>query len=487
MSGGIACAGLFVDGDERPALSGNVFPVISPDSDGLVGEAARAGDEDVDVAVHAARTAFPKWANLTPTDRERLLLRAADAIERRAETLVDLIIDEGGGTISKARREVAYAAELFRAAAGEVRRLYGDTLPNDLSTRVSLVVREPLGVVAVISPFNAPLSLLVKMVAFTLAAGNTVVVKPSEQTPLTAVVLGRALAAEGWPPGVVNVVTGFGAECGEALVKHSAIDGLAFTGSTTIGIHLAQLAATRMRRVQLELGGKNALVVAADFDPELAAKIAVAGAFVHAGQICMASTRILVERSIVDRFTRAFARAASEIHLGELRDERTFYGPLINDAAVRKVDGHVRGAIDAGAELVTGGAVVRGKRVFAPTILREVPRHAPVWRHETFGPVACVSAVDDLDEAAAVANDSEYGLSAAILSRDVAKSLTFARRVRAGSVHVGMHSFQSNALAPIGGYGLSGVGRSGGKFSVEAFTELKWISVELGTLPFASN
>jgi aldehyde dehydrogenase (NAD+) len=486
VSADLVRAGLFVDGEERPALSGKVFPVFSPDSDAVVGEAARAGDEDVDVAVRAARAAFPKWANLAPRDRERMLLRAADAIERRAQAFVDLIIDEGGGTITKARGEVAYAAELFRAAAGEARRLYGDTFPNDVATRVSLVMREPLGVVAVVSPFNAPLSLLVKMVAFTLAAGNTVVVKPSEETPLVAVALVRALAGEGWPPGVINVVTGFGTECGEALAKHLHIDGIAFTGSTTVGVHLAQIAAARMRRVQLELGGKNSLVVASDFDPELAAKIALAGAFVHAGQICMASARILVERPIMDGFVGAFARAAAQLHLGELRDERTFYGPLINDAAVRKVEGHVRCAIDAGAELVTGGEVVRGKRVFAPTILREPPRHAAVWREETFGPVTCVAAVDDLDEAVTLANDSEYGLSAAILSRDVAKSLTFARRVRAGSVHVGMHTFQSNALAPIGGYGLSGVGRSGGKFTIEAFTELKWISVELGTAPFAS-
>ncbi|HEX2618743.1 MAG TPA: aldehyde dehydrogenase family protein, partial [Phototrophicaceae bacterium] len=371
---------------------------------------------------------------------------------------------------------------LFRAAAGEARRLYGDTFPNDKNHRLSLVLRQPLGVVLAISPFNAPLVLLVKMIVFALAAGNAVIAKPSEETPLVALALARIASEAGMPPGVLNVVTGYGTEIGMALVEHPQIQGIAFTGSTSTGVRIGQAAMPTMKRLQLELGGKNPLIVLRDIDIEEAAHIAAIGAYYHAGQICMSGSRLIVERSIVEPFTAALVRRAQNLRLGDLRDLTTAYGPLINERALHKVQSHVDAALQAGGELVCGGTVKSGL-TYNATVLYDVPMDCIAWREETFGPVASVVAVDDLEHALAIANDSVYGLSAGILTNDIKKGFEAARSLNAGAVHVGMHPFQSDAMAPVGGFGMSGMGRSGGKYSVEHFTELKWISVELGDVP----
>ncbi len=471
--------GLFIDGEELPSASKNTFPVMNPSDGGVVGLAARGDEMDVAAAVASARKAFPIWSGLAPDARERLMLRAADLIEAHMDTFVDLIIDESGSTIRKARHEVTYGASLMRAAAGEVRRLYGDTFPNDKPHRLSIVVREPMGVVVAISPFNAPLVLLIKMIVFALAAGNTVIAKPSEETPLIAVELAKVLHEAGFPPGTFNVVTGYGAETGAMLVDNPDINAIAFTGSTGTGVRIAQAAAPHMHRLQMELGGKNPLLVLNDMDAVEAADIAAVGAFFHGGQICMSSSRILVAREIARPFAAALAHKADSLFLGDLRDEHTAYGPLINQSALDKVHAHVETAVAAGAKLLAGGEPHHGL-VYKPTVLWEPPRETAVWCEETFGPVATIVAVEDLDEAVNMANDSKYGLSSGILTNDLQRGMSAAHRIRAGSVHVGMHSFQSDAMAPIGGYGLSGFGRSGGKYSIEHFTELKWISFELG-------
>ncbi|NCF21196.1 MAG: aldehyde dehydrogenase family protein, partial [Haliea sp.] len=286
------------------------------------------------------------------------------------------------------------------------------------------------------------------------------------------------LVESGLPPEALNVVTGYGAECGAPLTAHPGVDCIALTGSTGTGIMVGAESMKRMRRCQLELGGKSALLVLRDADPVQAAQIAAQGIFTHGGQICMANSRIVVEKPVYEPFIAALRKAAEAIHLGDLRDARTQYGPLINRAAVDKVMAHIRQSIADGAEVLTGGEIERGL-VIQPTVLLEPDRAGSLWREESFGPVASVVAVEDLDEAIAVANDSEYGLSAAVLTHNVQWGFRAARGIRSGSVHIGMHAFQSNALAPIGGYGMSGIGRSGGKYSTEEFTELKWVSVSL--------
>lgn len=471
--------GLMIAGRRQPACSGALFDVLAPEDERLLARVARAGAADVDLAVAAARQGFSAWSALPPREREAALLRAADLVAAQGEArLLDTLIDESGSAITKARFEIGYTVDLLRTAAGEARRLYGDTFPNDDPQRLSMVFREPMGVVAIISPYNAPLSLLTKMTAFPLAAGNSVVIKPSEETPLTALGLADILVEAGIPADAINVVTGFGGECGAPLTAHADIDCIALTGSTATGTLVGAESMKRMRRCQLELGGKSALLVLRDADPVKAANIAAQGIFTHGGQICMANSRIVVERPIYAEFIAALKLAAQALHLGDLRDERTQYGPLINRAAVEKVMGHIDQAVADGATVLTGAALERAL-VIRPTILLEPDRNGSVWREESFGPVASVVAVDSLDEAITVANDSDYGLSAAVLTHNVQWGFRAARGIQAGSVHIGMHAFQSNALAPIGGYGLSGIGRSGGKYSTEEFTELKWISVSL--------
>lgn len=472
--------GLIINGREVPAADGAVFDVLSPATEQSIGTAAKANKQDVDAAVAAARAGFTAWCHEAPSAREAILLRAADIIEASgAERFLDVLMDESGSTINKARGEIAYAVDLLRTAAGEVRRLYGDTFPNDRVDRVSMVYREPVGVVAVLAPYNAPLSLTTKMSAFPLAAGNSIVLKPSEETPLTAVEFGRVLIEAGMPTGVVNVITGLPADCAAPLVSHPDVDCIALTGSTATGVVVGTAAMQHMRRVQLELGGKSAVLVLRDADPDDAARIVSEGMFAHAGQICMANSRIVVEQPIFDAFSTALKARLEEIKLGDQRDPATTYGPLINRRALEKVQSHQADAIERGATLLTGGKV-RSGLVYEPTIVVEPPRDSTLWRDESFGPIASLVSASGLDDAIGIANDSDFGLSAAVITKNVQWAFKAARKIRAGSVHIGMHAFQSNALAPIGGVGMSGLGRSGGKYSTEEFTELKWVSVELG-------
>lgn len=458
------------------------FAVLNPFTGEKIADVARSKHEDAKLAVESSHQAFPNWANLAAWEREKILLKCADALEKKVEKLTDILIDESGSCITKARYETGYTPRLLRAAAGEATRLYGETMPNERVTRMTFVVREPIGVVVCIVPFNAPLALLAKMVAFPLAAGNTVIVKPSEETPLIALEFAKILTEAGLPDGVLNVVNGYGNEIGEALITDKRVCGVALTGSTTTGQIVGKQAIDGMKHLQLELGGKNSLIILDDFDVAKAAEIAAEGIFTHSGQICMANSRVLVQKGIADEFCEKLVEKSESLFLGDLRDERTFYGTLINQRAVEKVEHHVKDAIEKGTKLLTGGQVLEGLR-YAPTVLLNPPKNSLAWCEESFAPLVSVTIIEDLDEGVSLANDSDYGLSAGILTNNVQKGFTAARQIKAGSVHIGTHPFQSNALAPIGGYGMSGIGRSGGKYSVEEFTEQKWISVELNSLP----
>ncbi|MCH9695357.1 MAG: aldehyde dehydrogenase family protein [Gammaproteobacteria bacterium] len=463
------------------AATGNAcFEVFSPATEEVIGHAATATVNDVDKAVTAARIGFARWQTMSPAQREAALLRAADIIAAQGEQrILQTLMQESGSTISKARGEIAYSVDLLRTAAGEARRLYGDTFPNDRNDRVSMVFREAIGVVAVIAPYNAPLSLTVKMSAFPLAAGNSVVIKPSEETPLTAMTYASILKEAGIPDGTVNVVTGFPQDCGEPLVSHTDIDCVALTGSTATGVAVGSAAMQRMRRVQLELGGKSAVLVLRDADPREAARIAAEGMFAHAGQICMANSRMIVEAPVYDDFSAELKSCLESLPIGDQLDPACVYGPVISRNALAKIQQHQQDALERGATLLTGGKVRQGL-VYEPTIVVEPPRDSTLWRDESFGPIASLVAAVDLDDAISIANDSDFGLSAAVLTSNVKWAFRAARQIRAGSVHIGMHSFQSNALAPIGGLGMSGLGKSGGHYSTLEFSELKWVSIELG-------
>jgi aldehyde dehydrogenase (NAD+) len=322
------------------------------------------------------------------------------------------------------------------------------------------------------------------MAAFPLAAGNAIVIKPSEETPLIAVAFGKLLVEAGLPAAAISVVPGYGVECGAALVEHPDINGIALTGSTATGMAVGATGMQRMVRMQLELGGKSALLVLKDFEPDKAAEIAAAGMFNHAGQICMANSRVVVEAGIYDAFCAALKNVCEALPLKGQRDPTSAYGPLINRKAVEKIQAHQRQALEAGASLLTGGAVHEGL-TYQPTVLLDTPRDCGAWCEETFGPLMNVVKVADFAEGIVVSNDSAFGLSAGVLTYDVRLGLRAARELKSGAVHIGMHPFQSNAVAPVGGVGHSGMGRSGGSYSTDEFTELKWISFELEGIPGA--
>ncbi|QYJ78840.1 aldehyde dehydrogenase family protein [Shewanella acanthi] len=476
---------LLIGGRDIAPSSGQYFDVLAPETEQLFARAAQANKDDVELAVRTARQGFNTWSSLAPKQREAALLRAADIVAAEGMSrLLDTLIDESGSAITKATFEINYTVDLLRTAAGEARRLYGETFPNDNPQRMSMVFRHPVGVVAVVSPYNAPLSLLTKMAAFPLAAGNSVVIKPSEQTPTIAIEFAKILLEAGIPADAINVVTGFGAECGAPLVEHPEVNCIALTGSTQTGIHIGATAMKRMVRAQLELGGKSAALVLDDVDPVKAAAIVAQGIFTHGGQICMANSRVIVAKSIYAEFINALKAAAESLPIGDLRNPKTVYGPLINRAAVDKISQHIRDAVASGAEILTGGKPLNYPNgepslVFQPTVLLNSPTSCSAWRDESFGPLTNVVVADDLDHAIKLANDSQFGLSASVLTKNIYAAMRAAKEIDAGSVHIGMHSFQSNALAPIGGSKLSGLGRSGGAYSTEEFTEVKWVSIEI--------
>ena len=471
----------FIGGESTAGVNERRIPVLDPATGQMTGQVVDGGPETVRRAVDSAHRGQQAWWSMSPDEREKIMLDAAAALPEARESLRERIIGESGSVYGKADYEVTYSAALMRTAAGEVRRLYGETFPNDRNHRMSIVVREPVGVVGAIAPFNAPLALPVKMVMFAIACGNGVVLKPSVETPGVAEELARICFAAGFPPGLLNIVQG-GNAAGEALVADAGVSALTFTGSTAGGIRVGQAAAARVCPVHLELGGKNPLIVMEDFDPVRAAAIAAVGAWHHAGQICMASSRVLVHEKILPEFLDALQKKAGDMVTGDLRNPATTLGPLINERALHKTDGHVRKALDGGARLICGGRVLTGL-VYAPTAVLDPAPDSLLWQEETFGPVMSVRGVSGAAEAVRLANDTPYGLSAGILCHHLPSALEMAREIRAGSVHIGNHSFQSDAMAPVGGVGLSGIGRGGGHYGLEHFTRQKWISLELGETP----
>ena len=457
---------------------GKVKDVINPMTRKKIGEVAMAEPYDVDMAFRVAKERQSLWQDLAADTKEQIFYKAAAKIKEQKEELADIIVEESGSTKQKALGEVAYSSCLLQAAAGEIRRLYGDTLPDDKPERFSLVIREPLGVVAVISPFNAPMALFVKMLAFPLAAGNTIVAKPSEETPGIASKLAEIFTESGLPPGVFNVVHGLGRDVGAQVVRHPILDGLTFTGSTPTGKQIGAILGSNLKALHLELGGNNPLIIMDDCDIEKAAETTLFGSFFHAGQVCMASSRVLIDEKIYQDFIDALLPKVLDLSFGDLRDKSTYYGPLINEMAVQSTLRRVNRCVKQGAKVLTGGQLLDGWR-YAPTILEGVHRDMDLWQKETFAPVIAVKPFKDAKEALDMANDTAYGLSAGILCKNFEKSVPIAKKLRCGGVHIGSHPFQSGSMTPVGGRGLSGIGKSGGKYSTHHFTQLKWVSLHI--------
>jgi len=447
----------------------DTLQVLEPATEGVLETVPRAGVEEVDAAVARAKAAFGAWRAVAPGDRARLLLRVAALVEDRLEELATLEARNAGKPIGDARGEIGMVAETFRYYAGGVERNLGDTIP--VAGGIAMTFREPLGVVGLITPWNFPLAIAAWKLAPALAAGNTVVLKPAELTPLTALRFERLALEAGIPEGVVNVVVGPGRTCGTRLVEHPDVAKIAFTGSTEVGASIAAGAAATIKRVTLELGGKSANVVFADADLERAAATAPLAMFGNAGQDCCARSRILVERSAMDSFMAALEDSIDALKVGDPLDEATEMGPLISAGQRESVASFVP---DDAPVAIRGNAPDGPGFWFAPTVLCPVAPTDRAAIEEIFGPVATVTPFRDEDEAIRLANDTIYGLSGSVWTRNGARALRMARAIESGNLSLNSNS-SVRVTTPFGGFKQSGYGRELGPHALDHYTEVKTV------------
>jgi (Z)-2-((N-methylformamido)methylene)-5-hydroxybutyrolactone dehydrogenase len=477
---GLARYDLHVGGRTVAAASGRTYETVDPYSGRPWAVVPDGGEADVDAAVGAAREALAgAWGAATGFERARLMRSLASILERDADVLAALETRDTGKLLREMSAQTRYLPQWFHYFAGAADKIQGVTIPSDRPNFFVYTREEPVGVVAAIVPWNSPLLLLAWKLAPALAAGCTVVVKPSDYTPVTALELATRIEEAGFPPGVFNVVTGSGPEVGRALARHPGVDKVAFTGSTRTGIDVAEGAASHLARVSLELGGKSAQLVFADADLAAAANGVVAGVFAATGQTCIAGSRLLVQRSVHDELVGRIVERAERIVLGDPSDPATEMGPLANAAQLAKVRGFLDEAEREGATFACGkGGPEPGGYFVRPTVLTGVRRDARVVREEVFGPVLAAIPFDDEDEAIALANDGPYGLAAGIWTLDVRRAHRLAARVRAGSVWINAYRVVAPNV-PFGGFGASGIGRENGLAAVREFTETKAVWVEL--------
>jgi aldehyde dehydrogenase (NAD+) len=466
---------LFINGEWVDAASGESFEDYNPYSGELYANVAKADLTDVDRAMKAAFDARQPWAATPPAERAKILSKAADVLEQKMLDFSQVLTQEGGGTVGKTMFEISQTADLLRSAAGDCKNILGDTFHTD-PTKLSFSTRRPWGTVVGISPWNFPLILSMYKVAYGLAAGNTVVLKPASETPVIGLKIGELFQEAGLLPGALNVVTGPGSVVGDALVKDARCSYVTITGDTKTGLHVAKTAAAQLKKYTLELGGNNPLIVLSDVDMDFAVDTAAFSVFLHQGQICMTAGRLIVAEEIVENFSRQLATKAAKLPAGDPGDPATVVGPLINDAQVQSVDALVKDAVEKGAELLYGGKF--DGRIYQPTVLGGVTPAMRIYHEETFGPVASIISVKDEKAALRVANDTQYGLSAGLLTNDITKALYLAEGLESGMVHVNNGSIDADAVCPFGGCKSSGQGREGGRYSLESMTQIKWVTIE---------
>jgi len=474
---------LFIGGKWVDAVTGKTFPTINPATGEVLTQIAEGGEADADLAVQAARRAFDSgpWPEMSAADRAKILWRIGDLIDKYNEELGTLETLDNGKPLFESRQiDMPMVAEVFRYYAGWATKIHGETVPVR-GPFLNYTLREPLGVVAAIVPWNFPLLLASWKVAPALAAGNTVVLKPASWTPLTALRFAEICQEAGLPDGVVNVITGPGGVLGKALVRHPGVDKIAITGETRTGQEILRDSAGTLKRVTLELGGKSPNVVFADADLDAAVRGATVGIFYGKGEVCAAGSRLFVERRIHDDFMQKLVDRARKLQPGDPLDPKTRFGAIVSERQMETVLGYIEKGKAEGAQLVAGGerAQVNGRGFYVqPTVFDGVRNDMTIAREEIFGPVLATITFDDIEEAVREANNTPYGLAAAVWTRDVAKAHRVARRLKAGTVWINTYNNYDPA-APFGGYKMSGYGRELGVHALEHYTQVKSVWVNL--------
>ena len=474
---------MLIGGEWVDAADGGTFEAIYPGTGETIADVAMGRKEDVDRAVQAARKAFEEgtWASMNGAARGRLLWKIADLMEENIDELAELETLNNGKPLLEARRvDLPQSIACFRYFAGWCGKVGGETIEPDMNLNaLAYTLREPIGVCGQIIPWNFPLQMATWKIAPALAAGNTVVLKPAEQTSVSILRLGELLLEAGMPEGVVNIVTGDGPTTGAAIVEHPDVDKISFTGSTEVGKIILRSAADTMKKVTLELGGKSPHIVFGDGNIEFAAKVALSGVFFNQGQLCTSGSRILIEESARDQFMEVLSTRAAKMVVGDPLDPKTRMGALVNEEQMNRVLGYIEKGKEEGAELVVGGERVGQEGYFvSPTVFSGVTNEMTIAREEIFGPVASIISFSDLDEAAAIANDTPYGLASGVWTNDLKKAHTFARKIKAGTVWINTYNMTDNAL-PFGGYKQSGLGRELGRASLDEYTQIKTVLVDL--------
>ncbi|SIS43339.1 aldehyde dehydrogenase (NAD+) [Zobellia uliginosa] len=457
---------------------GENFETTSPVTNKPFATVIGCDAEDARAAIKAAKTAFPLWSGLSAEERSHYLIKVAEALEEMVEEIEDILIDEVGSWIGKAKFECLTTPKLFRAAADLAKTVKGYELVSPAGKK-SMVVKEPMGVVSVITPWNMPLNLSSRTTSSILAVGNTVILKPAELSPLSGGwVLAKAFEKAGVPKGVFNVLLCSKQnveKVGDVMVTDPSIKAISFTGSTGVGKHIAAKAGGLLKKVSMELGGKDAMIILDDADLDIAVNAAVFASFNHSGQICMGTKRIYVHEKLTTEFTDRFVAKTKKLGYGDVRDLNKPIAPLINETQIRKIDEQVIDAVAKGATVLAGGK--RDGMYYLPTILTGVTSNMSTFDEEAFGPLVSIYVFSTIEEAIDQVNASKYGLSGAVITRDTVKGYEVARKIESGMCHVNDGTIYAEALAPFGGVKNSGIGRYGGQASIDSFTTTKWITI----------